>query len=369
MEPKCQYFGNCGGCALQKISYPEQVEGKRLAVSKAIDFPDVKAFFSEPYNYRNRMDMLFFSGGLGLRRKNDWSAVVDIEQCPIASLEVNQLISEIRSFFRDIDAFDLKRHTGTYRYTVIRATSSTSSVSFVLSDSSSRLKEAVEKIKEFASATTAKNVLITYSPPETDESISADFFVVKGNENLKENLLGCSFQFSAQGFFQNNTAMAAKMQEYCNGLIRSYDTKHAHLLDLYGGVGSFGIVNSPLFKTVTIVEGDKHCIDSAQLNISENKVKNARAVLMDAAQLKKLELGSPLFVVTDPPRSGMNPKTIEELKQLSPEVIIYISCNVEQLGKDVKKFRKYKIKSAAMFDLFPQTRHSEAIVELVKVQQ
>jgi tRNA/tmRNA/rRNA uracil-C5-methylase (TrmA/RlmC/RlmD family) len=43
-----------------------------------------------------------------------------------------------------------------------------------------------------------------------------------------------------------------------------------------------------------------------------------------------------------------------------------VSCNVEQLGKDLPKFKNYRIKSAAMFDLFPQTLHSESVVELVR---
>ena len=63
----------------------------------------------------------------------------------------------------------------------------------------------------------------------------------------------------------------------------------------------------------------------------------------------------------------MHQKTVNHLNQLLPEAIIYISCNPQQLGKDIPRFRKYKIKSVALFDLFPQTFHSEAIVELVKI--
>jgi 23S rRNA (uracil1939-C5)-methyltransferase len=88
-------------------------------------------------------------------------------------------------------------------------------------------------------------------------------------------------------------------------------------------------------------------------------------VLLDAMQLKKLDLPDSLFVITDPPRSGMHEKTIEQLKKLRPKVIVYVSCNVVQLGKDLPKFKDYRIRSAALFDLFPQTPHSEAVVELV----
>jgi tRNA/tmRNA/rRNA uracil-C5-methylase (TrmA/RlmC/RlmD family) len=60
----------------------------------------------------------------------------------------------------------------------------------------------------------------------------------------------------------------------------------------------------------------------------------------------------------------MHPKTIEQLRRLKPKTIIYISCNIAQLGKDLEKFKEYHIKNSAMFDLFPQTPHVEAIVLL-----
>ena len=61
----------------------------------------------------------------------------------------------------------------------------------------------------------------------------------------------------------------------------------------------------------------------------------------------------------------MHPKAIERLNELKPKAIIYVSCNVEQLGKEIPRFKNYKIKSVAMFDLFPQTPHIEAVIELV----
>jgi len=131
-------------------------------------------------------------------------------------------------------------------------------------------------------------------------------------------------------------------------------------------VGTFGILNASLFRKVVIVESLRESIDCADLNIKENSIRNANAILMDAKNLRKLKVQMPLYAITDPPRTGMHPKTIEELKSLEPEVIIYVSCNVQQLGKDFFKFRKYRIKSAAMFDLFPQTPHIETVVELVK---
>ncbi len=135
-------------------------------------------------------------------------------------------------------------------------------------------------------------------------------------------------------------------------------------------------MNAEKFKEVVILENDREAVGCAELNINENitenknenKAKNTKAIALDARQIKKINLSQPLFIITDPPRSGMNPETIKEILALQPELIIYVSCNLQQLAKEIIAFtrKKYEIKSTAIFDLFPQTNHCEIIVELVK---
>ncbi len=372
-EPLCKYFGKCGGCTGQHVDYKLQVENKTKMLFNAIkkkdkDFKieDIKAFFDNEYHYRNRMDFIFHINGIGFREKGNWRKINDIDECVISNKRLNELLKEARGFFKSPDAFDVVKHSGTLKYAVIRTPQNDSSISFVLNSDSSRLNDAQEKIKEFAKITSADNVIITMTPAETDVSVTNEYFVVKGRDMLSETYLGKRFEYHVQGFFQNNSVMAEKMHEYVNGILKKHHTSSAHLLDLYGGVGTFGIINAELFKSVTIVEEFKGCIETAEVNIKNNNINNAKAIAMDAKHLKKLSFGSPLFVITDPPRSGMHPNTIHQLKELQPKVIIYVSCNVEQLGKDLLKFKDYKIKSAAMFDLFPQTLHCEGVVELVR---
>ncbi|MEK6962897.1 MAG: 23S rRNA (uracil(1939)-C(5))-methyltransferase RlmD [Nanoarchaeota archaeon] len=365
-EPKCPYFGECGGCSAQHIPYELQLENKKKALIQAIKYNDVQVFSGPEYEYRNRMDFIFHPGGVGLRKKGRWDQIIDIDTCAISNGRINQLLSEVQKFFRGVDYFDIHKKSGAFRYAVIRTTTHDAAITFTLNDESSKLQAAIEQIKAFAKQSTATHVLIAYVPPQTDESTSQEYFAVKGSEMLCETLLGKTFYYSAQGFFQNNTLMAEKMLEYTQGLLKKYETKGAHLLDLYGGVGTFGIVNAELFKEVTIVESVPSCIEAANKNIQENHVSNAKALVLDAVQIKRLDLPTPLFTITDPPRTGMHPRTIEELNKFAPEVMIYISCNIQQLAKELPKFKRYTVKSAAMFDLFPQTPHVEAIVELTK---
>ncbi len=360
ITPVCKYFGECGGCTAQHIEYSLQLQNKAKRVCAATGFKDVNIFHENEFFYRNRMDFLFCQGGLGLRKKN--GGVIAVEECAISNRAVNRLLAEVSYFSKSADAFDAKKKTGTFKEAVIRAPGEDSCISFVLNPESARIAEAVEKIKAFAGSTSAKNVLVSY---DSGEGVS-DSFVVKGSEFLSESCMGKKFLHPAQGFFQNNSEVAEKMQSYCHELLKKYETRKACLLDLYGGVGCFGIANCELFKEVLIVESEEGSIKAAEKNIELNSAKNCKAVLLDAKKIRKLSLGKPLFVITDPPRSGMHQATIRQLNELQPEAIIYISCNPQQLSRELPKFKEYEAKSVAMFDMFPQTLHIETVVELMR---
>lgn len=374
VEPNCMYFGECGGCSLQHIEYQTQLNNKKnylKGLLKLADPFEVKLFSDKEYNYRNKMEFYFHPGGIGLRKKGKHSEIVDVHRCEIAEEKVNALLREVRSHFKRIDAYHVGKKTGTFIQAVIRASTTKTSISFILYEESQRLTPAIDMIRKFAETSTADNIVVSYSSDDERNFNDNDYFVIKGDEFLTESFMNLQFTYPTEGFFQNNTVVASKMQGYVHELLSTHSekTKDSTLLDLYGGVGTFGLVNSQLFNKVIVAEFSEASIDAANKNIEKNSIQNAEAVVLDAKQLSNLELSSDsqgLFVILDPPRSGMNPKTIEELKRLKPEVIIYISCNPEQMAKDILKFTSHEVRSAAMFDMFPQTNHAEAIVELVK---
>ncbi len=379
-KPECPFFTKCGGCNIQHISYETQLANKTKMLATLLnqDITQITCVSDKAYAYRNRMDFICYNAGntikLGMRKANDWKTIIPITHCAIANPHINTLFTDVCAFFAkqtQLEAFDPRRKTGELRYVVIRATEkeepTQSSISFVLNQDSTKLSDVTDILTQFARNTIATNVIITYVGKQTDSSISEEFYVLKGTEMLSEKLENKTFLFHTQGFFQNNSDMAAKMLQYVQELLRKYPTTNAHLLDLYGGVGTFGIHNAHLFKSTTIVEDFAGSIDIAKQNIASNNIQNATAICKDAKFLHNVELDSPLFVITDPPRSGMDQKTIQTLLREEPEVIIYISCNPKQMAKELKLLElKYDLVSSAVFDLFPQTNHFEAIVELVK---
>ena len=185
-KPQCDYFGQCGGCLFQHVPYTQQILQKKDALVHATKFPDPLVFSGQPYSYRNRMDFIFHPLGLGLRERRNWKHIIDIQTCSISDPRINLLLTELALHFKRGDTFDIHKHTGTFRYAVIRVTNTDLCVSFVLNESSKLLGEAIEKIKTFSTVTTATHVIVTRVPPLTEQSVGDDFFVVKGSDLLCE---------------------------------------------------------------------------------------------------------------------------------------------------------------------------------------
>ncbi|MFH1915844.1 MAG: hypothetical protein ABIJ21_01135 [Nanoarchaeota archaeon] len=373
----CQYFGRCGGCSLQHVPYESQLLQKKarvvsLAKRKNIVLPEVIVSSGREYGYRNRMDFIFHKDGLGLRKKGDWKHIVGIETCPIANEGVNKLLQEARHWFMDnkekLSVFDVKRQSGVLKYCVVRSSVNlpSSAVSFVMNEDAPSHAEHIVRVEDFARMSSAENVVVTRVPKKSDMSISEDFFPVKGEGILKERIAGSVLSYAVQGFFQNNPVMAEQMVIAAREILSSYETENAILLDLFGGVGTFGIPLGCMFRKLVIFESCKGSVDCAKKNILENTVVG-EVIFADAASLHKHELPGLLFVVVDPPRTGLPKKTIAFLLTRMPEVLLYVSCNPEELFRELPLFMPaYDIKSVRLFDLFPQTPHTEVMVELRK---
>lgn len=363
-EPSCPLFGTCGGCSLQDLEYEKQLTLKAGRLSSILDLPEIPVHSDQPFGYRNRMDFVFHKEGLGLREKGAFDKFVRVERCPIARPEINGLLAEVSEGFSDAFYFDVRRRFGAFCYAVIRVTSTDSSLSIVLNRKDKKLDFWRDRIREFAAVSKARNIIVTLVPPNRNVSVSEEFELIKGADRLKEEYLGCSFLFPVQGFFQVNHAMAAQVHEYVLSLLSRYDTEGSTLLDLYGGVGAFGIINAALFREVVILESYEPAVRCAEENIRENNLANVRTLLEDAKNLKNLDLPSPLTVILDPPRSGMHPKTVERLNDMEAERILYVSCNPKILAQDLEKLDRFSVKSAALFDMFPQTEYFETVVEM-----
>lgn len=370
MEPKCKFFGECGGCSSQHIPYEIQLDNKKKSLASFTNFSEekIKVISGDSFNYRNRMDFVFSKGLVGFRKKGIWHSVVDVDECVISNPLLNSLLKEVRDFFSEFkdDFFDLKKQEGLFRYCVIRTPSKQSTITIILNDDSPKKEQGKRIVEEFSKKCGADSVLVGYTAKNSDVSITSNYEVLKGSDFLEEEILGKTLRFHSQAFFQNNSEMARELVRLVRQIFENQSNNN-FLLDLYGGVGTFGVCLSDLFKEVTVVECVEPAIVMAKKNAEINSVSNLSGFVLDAQQINRLVLKKPLKVITDPPRSGMTPKAIERLLALSPDSIVYVSCNARQLRGELPKFLKhYNINSVSLVDLFPQTNHFEAVVELIK---
>ncbi len=378
ITPKCPYFGECGGCTAQHIPYEVQVENKKQLVLTHLkkngiaELENIPTFFGNPYEYRNRMDFSMGTEGLSLRKRGQFNQFVAIKTCDISNSKINALMKEIQSWFEKnkslIEPFLPKPRTGCMKYATIRASehADSSAITFMLNEDSPNLGKHIELIKDFSKTTSAHTVAIASIPAQTEMSLSHDAFTVKGTLEMQEIIDGKTISFSSQGFFQNNTTMAEKMVQHAKDIFKKHSTKNARLIDLYGGAGTFGIPLGELFEKTVIIDTEGPNIVFAGGNLKRNNIKG-ETYAGDAKLLKKLPFppNKDLYLLIDPPRSGMHQKVIQYILELKPKAIVYVSCNPMLMAKELKAFMKhYTVKSAAMFDLFPQTEHVEAIVHL-----
>jgi tRNA (uracil-5-)-methyltransferase len=360
VNPFCEYFGVCGGCSSQDVGYESQLKRKWRRVRKAIGFDEVGVFHADPCAYRCRMDFAFHPGGVGLRRKGSWSDIVDIRGCPLSNDRLNGLLGQVRDYFRGVSAFDIQSHVGLFRYALIRSPGVSDGVSIALNGDSPDLESGVDLVSGFSRVSDADNVVCAIVPANVDTSVSDNIRVFRGDGLLCEKYLGMRFLFSSQGFFQNNSQVMEMLHDYVRANLGGGRT----LVDLYGGVGVFGIINSGLFDDVVIVESDGCCVDAAERNIGLNRCDNVCVRMADAKGVGDMGL-NPHTTIVDPPRGGMHPRTLRWLLKNGGGRIVYVSCNLKHLAADISMLKKhYSIEKAAFFDMFPQTPHVESVVIL-----
>ncbi len=177
--------------------------------------------------------------------------------------------------------------------------------------------------------------------------------------NLKDEILGQTYSYSPNGFFQINLPV----YEMALKQIKKHVTTDK-VLDLYAGVGTIGL-SVARDKKLTLVEVDKSAF--AELENNTKQATNLSAILAKSEDVTNY-IEPDITVILDPPRAGCDIKLINKLNEIKPEKIIYLSCNPATQARDIKNLLKnYKIQDIQTFNFFPHTPHIENLVILQKV--
>jgi tRNA/tmRNA/rRNA uracil-C5-methylase (TrmA/RlmC/RlmD family) len=170
-------------------------------------------------------------------------------------------------------------------------------------------------------------------------------------------------------FFQNNFFLLPKLVETVRGFLQAGGARH--LIDLYCGVGFFGIEAADVVDTFTGVEYDQPAIAAARRNAESRRIANGKFIAAKAESalpdlLQAIPAGQ-TAVLLDPPRKGCWPELLELLRQASPAQVIYVSCHPATMARDLNILCSggvFDLVRVQPLDMFPQTQHVECVADL-----
>jgi 23S rRNA (uracil1939-C5)-methyltransferase len=322
-EPPCPYFGLCGGCDFQQLTYEAQLKAKVEIIRDClhriarIDAPLDIVMHPSPaeWHYRARamwqVDATSRRLGYFARGSRD---ICDVEYCAVLVPELQDTLEKARNDIRSGNAAAELRD-----------------ISAVVGDESVSVQPAIAG----------------FQPREVTRVI--------GNE---------TYHFSSEAFFQvNHALLPALIEEALSNL------KGKIAIDLYCGVGLFTVPLARRFEQVIGVEANERAADLAWRNIDLAQLDNAEVVTLDVGEwLKYYRSFEPIdLLLLDPPRTGAENKVIAGILNQRPQTIVYVSCDPATLGRDLKKLIAggYSLDSLTAYDMFPQTHHVETVARLV----
>lgn len=326
IDPPCEYFGKCGGCDFQQMTYPAQLTAKIGIIRDClhrigkIDYEDNIEMIGSPkefgYRSRARWHIDRKSRKLGYFRR-DSHDVIDISSCPILTPELQSTLESTRQ------SLDWETLWG---------------------------DEA-----QIEAATVEDERVSLYSLDITEPTAE-----------LTIRLNGDTYIFSAQTFFQANRNVIEDLIEAAIG-----GATGTTAFDLYSGVGLFALPLARKFSRVVAVEEHPVSFEFATKNIENARLTNVELVESSVGRyLNRTPDRDIDFVLIDPPRSGTEKQTIPAIAKLNPAAISYVSCEPSILARDLGLLLEagYRIDKITAIDLFPQTHHIETVVRLSRMR-
>ena len=396
VQPFCQHFEVCGGCQWQHVSYAAQLAAKqRLVLEKLVHIGHLQsprvapilAAESTEY-YRNKLEFTFSNNrwlstteiedhaqldrrALGFHKPGYFDKVVDIEHCYLQPAPSNVIRTTLAQFAKahNLSFYDLHQKDGLLRNLIIRTT--TKGEVMVLVQFGQAVTDKIEQVMhhlqtQFPGLTSLQYVVNT---KKNETFYDLPVYLYHGQSFITEHIGDLQFRIGPKSFFQTNTAQTQVLYRKIQALADLRDDEIVY--DLYTGVGSIAIFLAQHARHIVGIDVTEAAIADAQTNAGINNVVNTTFVAGAVERLLDKQFlstyGKPHVIVTDPPRAGMHQKVIEQLLNIAPERIVYVSCNPATQARDIALLsEKYQLVTAQPIDMFPHTHHVENIVLLTK---
>ena len=379
IQPRCGVCTACGGCQLQQLSYPAQLEYKKHKVEDALrrhNLENIKVLpvigMDNPYEYRNKIQVPIGRdphGHIvsGFYRQGTHK-IIPIEKCEIEDHRATKVISVIKQLMKEFKyaPYDEDQQTGLIRHVLIRTSYHYDEMMVTLVTRLDEFKGKNNFVKELIKRCPITTVIQNINSRDTNVILGEKERVLYGPGHIKDSILGVDFLISSKSFFQVNPVQVEKL--YQNALNLSKITSKSKVFDAYCGIGTISLIAAKHAKNVVGVEIVKEAIIDAKKNAKINQITNTEFFVGDAGEIySKLRHEGHHFdcVFVDPPRKGLTEEFIQSLLEEEPPTICYISCDPETFCRDLKLLSpKYNISNIQPVDMFPMTFHVETVARL-----
>jgi len=362
----CPYFGECGGCHYQHISYEEQLRLKTdilretLRRTGKLDLElEIQTHASPAFAYRNRTRFhlqtnLDFAIGYF---KHGSHELLPVRECPISSRLINRALAQIWKLEElahvpeQIGEVEMFADAGDERIMAELYLRPGRVNNDELSKFASALAAAVPEMHGAAS--------FPHVGSRSRSSEPVNPLQLHGAASMSYEAAGETYRVSAGTFFQTNRFLIPSMIE-----LAVRECRGSLALDLYSGVGLFAVPLARRFERVIAVESSPVSVADLSANVPENVKVSSQTV---ETYLNSVPAAlKPDLIVVDPPRAGLGENVSAQIARLAKSEIVYISCDPATLARDLRELAScgWKIAEMHLIDLFPQTFHIETCTVL-----
>lgn len=396
-KPACEHFGVCGGCKWQDMAYEHQLYYKQKEVTNNltrlghIELPEVTPILGseKQYFYRNKMEFSFSDSrwltqqevqsdedlghrnALGFHIPGMWDKILDVKTCHLQQDPSNAIRNSVKAFAIEngLEFFNTRNQTGFLRTMMIR-TSTTGDI-MVLVQFFKENKDQRELLLNFIAETFPKvtSLLYVINGKANDTIYDQEIICYKGEDHIFEEMEGLKFKINAKSFYQTNSEQAFELYKITRDFADL--TGDELVYDLYTGTGTIAQFVSRKAKKVVGVEAVPDAILAAKENAERNNITNCEFFVGDMKNVFNQQFikthGVPDIIITDPPRDGMHKDVVQQILNIAPKRVVYVSCNSATQARDLALMDSmYKVVKTQAVDMFPQTFHVENVVLLEK---
>lgn len=375
-EVDCTTYKRCGGCNMRHIKYEETLKMKQNAVQSLVNKAlknkiKVKPTIGmeNPLYYRNKAQY-----PIGINKNgetvigvfaNRTHEVIPMEKCLIQNPISEEIAKTVLEFIKKnkISVYNEQTIKGLFRHIVIKVGIKTNEVMCILVINGKQIPKENELVEMLTKKyPNIKTIVKNINTKNTNVILGKENINIYGNGYIEDKLGEYTFKISPLSFYQVNPIQAEKL--YNIGVDAAKITKNDTVFDLYCGIGTISLFMAKYAKKVYGVEIVEQAIEDAKENAKINDIDNAEfiagdteIVLDDLINNKNIV---PDVIMVDPPRKGLDNKSVDNILKIKPDRFVYISCNPATLVRDLAKFEEiYDVKEIQPVDMFPFTGHVE----------